>query len=219
MRSSPSNARYESVRAAVLRYAKHYQLPVQRRKEELPPEDQQLTVDQLIDHISGYGPDRFAAEILKNRARTSSQSGILKAEAALRFAEVLRVHDVQVLQDLHGRSEDMALDMDLRIVKGQGSGIAVRYFFMLTGADHLIKPDRMILGSLERQLHRSVGPLEAQTLFTAAAQRLLAEHPTVTAQGLDYAIWSSERIRPKAPTRSSPDPAQESTSTVHSGEE
>ncbi len=25
-----------------------------------------------------------------------------------------------------------------------------------------------------------------------------AEHPTVTAQGLDYAIWSSERIRPKA---------------------
>lgn len=92
----------------------------------------------------------------------------------------------------------MALDIGLRTVKGQGSGIAVRYFFMLTGADHLIKPDRMILGFLDRVLHRSVGQLEAQTLFTQAAERLRAEHPTVTAQGLDYAIWSSERIRPKA---------------------
>ncbi len=114
----------------------------------------------------------------------------------------------------------MVLDIDLRTVKGQGSGIAVRYYFMLTGADHLIKPDRMILAFLDRVLHRSVGELEAQTVFTQAAERLRAGYPAVTAQGLDYAIWSSERIRPKAPTpAASVTPGQESTSTVRSGEE
>ncbi len=170
---------FEQVQDSVFRgrYADHYQLPVERSKDLLPPKDEQLTVDQFIDHITGYGPDRFASEILKNRARTSSQSGILKAKASLRFSEVLRDHRVQVLQDLHGRSEDVALDIDLRTVKGQGSGIAVRYFFMLTGADHLIKPDRMILGFLDRVLHRSVGQLEAQTLFTQAAERCALSIP------------------------------------------
>jgi hypothetical protein len=93
------NARYEGVRAAVLRYAEHYKLPVQRPRDVLPPAEAQVTVGDLIDQITDLGPDRFANDIVRHRSRTSPRGGILKAEASLRFAEALRDHDVQVLQE------------------------------------------------------------------------------------------------------------------------
>jgi hypothetical protein len=191
------NARYEGVRAAVLRYAKHYGLPVQRGPDELPAADAQVTVSQFIDQIASHGPEGFARDILRNRSRTSTRGGILKAAASLQFAEVLRDHGVQVLQDLHRRSEDAILENDLRAVHGQGSGISVRYFFMLAGADHLIKPDRMILRFLSRVLGRPVCAAEAQELLSDAADRLRQKHSSVTAQSLDYVIWSRERVVPQ----------------------
>jgi hypothetical protein len=66
---------------------------------------------------------------------------------------------------------------------------------MLAGADHLVKPDRMILRFLDRTLGRRVGPDEAQRLLSEAAAAL---GPTVSTGQVDYAIWLQERSQPRA---------------------
>jgi hypothetical protein len=187
------NARWESVRAAVGRYAARYGLPLTHPPGILPNPEEQATVDDLIAHISSVGPDRFAADVMRNRMRTSTRGGILKAEAALRFAEVLKAHGIQVIQDMSQRLTDSSLEADLMKVHGQSSGVAVRYFLMLAGAHHLIKPDRMVVAYLSRVLGERVDADRAQAVLGAAAEALSLEYPTITPQLIDAAIWTYER--------------------------
>ena len=182
--------RYESVQALVRRYADHYDLPLHRAAAALPSERDQATVSDLVGQIEALGAERFAVEVVQNRCRTSSRGGILKADAALEFARVLAAHGIETLQDLGTRLEDDALIRDLRAVHGQGSGIAVKYFLMLAGADQLVKPDRMIMRFLERVLGHRVGVDEAQGLLTEAARAL---GPPASVGAVDYAIWQHER--------------------------
>jgi hypothetical protein len=185
--------RYESVQALVRRYADHYGLPLHRPTDALPVERDQATVSDLIRQIEAIGAERFAVEVVRNRRPTSSHGGILRAEAARRFALVLTAHRIETLQDLATRLEDDALVRDLRAVHGQGSGIAVKYFLMLAGADQLVKPDRMIMRFLERVLGRRIGADEAQRLLTEAARAL---GPATSVGAVDYAIWQHERQQP-----------------------
>lgn len=189
------NARYESVQALVRRYCDHFYLPIQRAIDVLPAPEEQITVSQFVAQISAIGPETFANEVVRNRARTSTVNGILKADACLRFGEVLRQHRVEVLQDLVNRDADEELVTALESVRGQSSGVAVRYFFMLTGASYLIKPDRMILRFLTRLLGRTVDGEEAQAMLSTTAIELRKKYPDITTQILDYAIWSRERTR------------------------
>ena len=189
------NARWEAVRAAVRRYANHYALPLTHESGTLPPREGQATVHDLIQQITSLGSDRFASEVMRNRSRTSSRGGILKAEAALNFAEVLNDHGIQTLQDMSEHLLDTGLESDLRQVHGQASGISTRYFYMLAGAHHLIKPDRMMIRYLARVLDRPVAPAEAQDIVGAAAAILQLEKPGITAQLIDAAIWTYERQR------------------------
>lgn len=193
------NARWESVSAAVGRYAAHYGLPLTYPPGLMPSPEEQATVDDLIGHIESVGPDRFATEVMRNRTRTSTRGGILKAEAALHFAEVLKAHGVHVIQDMSQRLSDPGLEADLKNIHGQGSGVAVRYFLMLAGAHNLIKPDRMIIAYLSRTLGKRVDADRAQAVLGAAAEALKSEYPAITPQIIDAAIWTYERDqRPKA---------------------
>ena len=187
------NARWESIRAAVARYASHFGQPLTHPPGVIPGREEQATIDDLIEQIASIGPDQFASEVMRNRMRTSTRGGILKAEAALQFAQVLSGHSIQVLQDMSPRLDDPRLEDDLRHVHGQQSGVAVRYFFMLSGAHHLIKPDRMIIGYLTRILDQRVGADRAQALLSAAAEVLRSEYPAITPQLLDAAVWGYER--------------------------
>jgi hypothetical protein len=193
------NARWESVSAAVGRYAAHYGLPLTYLPGMMPGANKQATVDDLIGHISSIGPDRFAKEVMRNRMRTSTRGGILKAEAVLHFAQVLKAHGIQVIQDMSQRLSDPGLEADLRTVHGQGSGVAVRYFLMLAGAHNLIKPDRMIIAYLSRTLGRRVDAGQAQAVLEAAAEALKTEYPAITPQLIDAAIWTYERGQRRTP--------------------
>src|SRR6266705_2637408 len=187
------NARWETVSAAVGRYATHYGLPLTHPPGIVPSHQQQATVDDLIAQITSVGPDRFASEVMRNRTRTSTRGGILKTEAARNFAQVLSGHGIQVIQDMSERLSDPELEADLRRVHGQGSGVAVRYFFMLAGAHHLIKPDRMILGYLSRTLQQRIDADSAQAVLRAATEALRPDLPAITPQLIDAAIWTYER--------------------------
>ncbi len=98
------NAQYTSTIAVCDRYAKHQGLvphlvdvadfaTVAGTTAEQP-------VHTLAELGRRLGPDRFAADVVENRGRTSTRGGVLKAEAAVCYAEVLASFGVHTFGDV-----------------------------------------------------------------------------------------------------------------------
>ena len=127
---------------------------------------------------------------MRNRQRTSSRNGILKAEAVLHEARILESEGVGVPADLAGAGQERLDHLRRRwsSVTGQASGVSWRAFSLLVGlAD--VKPDRMVrrfvAAALGRSGENAVGAEEARHLVMATAARL-----DVSPRDLDYAIWT-----------------------------
>jgi hypothetical protein len=187
------NARYQATRRVPERYCEHFGLPLWRPRAELPAASQEHTVTGFLANIEPGGVEAFAAGVLRNRQRTSTRNGILKAEAAWRFAGALAEHGIERLQDVTAAATSRQLEGAVRAIPGQRSGISLTYFFMLAGSDDLVKPDRMLGRFLRGCLSREVGPEETQALLTAATARLQVRYPQLTPGLLDQAIWQQQR--------------------------
>jgi hypothetical protein len=98
------NARYGSVVRVCHRCADHVDLT----ERLLPSADlarglgprQEEDIATFVDLGRRLGPDRLASEVLANRGRTSTRGGILKADAAIRYAEILSNAVVRRLGDV-----------------------------------------------------------------------------------------------------------------------
>ena len=176
--------RYQSVDNVIARY----------RAERLagghdPETDRPADVRRFIEACGGA--DAFAQRI-GNRQRTSTTSGILKAEAVLREARMLEDEGVERTADLTAAGQERLDHLQGRwsAVPGQGSGVSWRAFSMLVGLPE-VKPDRMIrrfaAAALGRPRETAVGVDEARDLVMAAAARL-----GVSPRELDYAIWAHQ---------------------------
>jgi hypothetical protein len=186
--------RYGGVQRVVARYCENAGVRrIRTNRHSVPPTAEQEPLAAFCARIEQSGPDTMAAEIFVNRQRTSSRSGVLKAEAVYRFANVLRAHGVDYFQDLPAAATSLDLERDIRSIPGQGSGISLAYFWMLAGSDNLIKPDRMILRFLESVLARKISSGEAQILLRDSVKRLRALHPRLTPRLLDHEIWKHQR--------------------------
>jgi hypothetical protein len=73
--------------------------------------------------------------LFANRQRTSSRSGILKAEAVYLFAKALLAAGINKFSDLRDRGKLTDAEMRVKEIPGQGSGITFKYFLMLSGED------------------------------------------------------------------------------------
>jgi hypothetical protein len=188
------NAKYESTRNVVERYCRHYRLR-QVRRDTLcfPPVEEQEPISAFVEKISNLGPEKFAGMVLANRQRTSTKSGIMKSEAALRFAQVLKLHKVEHFQDVERIQGKEDFENAVKAIPGQRTGITVRYFYMLAGSDDFVKPDRMILGFLKDQLGERLSQDEAQRILSEASNALKAEYPHLTTKTLDHHIWMYQR--------------------------
>jgi hypothetical protein len=160
---------------------------------ELPPVSEQETVGTFCDRPEQLDVQGMADRVYRNRQRTSSRGGILKADAVLRFARCLRQYGVATFQDLPRVATHAGFEAEIRAIPGQGSGIALSYFWMLAGSDDLIKPDRMIVRFLSNTLGREVGIGDAQDLLRAASSHLRRKHPLLTPRLLDYVVWKYQR--------------------------
>lgn len=185
--------RYEGVEAVVQRYCDHYQLDRFYDGVWPPPAEQQMPLSRLVEQIEAVGPDRFATEIVKNRQRTSTKSGILKTEASLLFAQALVANSIQTFQDVMKHVDDADLERDVRKIRGQSSGLSFRYFLMLAGSSDFTKPDRMIIRFLSSVLGYSISPSEADGLITNTVMQLRGEGISMDARTLDSAIWQHQR--------------------------
>jgi len=189
--------KYEGVRNAVRRYAEAFGLDIYRPTEAYPERGDQQSVEDFLRKADALGTGYLAESVFRNRQRTSTRNGILKAEAVYRFCQVLRRHGVNVFQDLQPALSNPALEEAVREIPGQRSGISFIYFCMLAGEEQGIKPDRMVIRFLEQALGRTVKIGEAQQLLTAVSETLRAEYPHLTPRLLDYEIWSYTRSQGK----------------------
>jgi hypothetical protein len=148
---------------------------------------------ELLERIDAVGVKGFA-DAVRNRQRTSTRSGVLKAEAVRQYAAALSEHGVQRLGDvtdlLTSPGPLASLERDLARVPGHGSGVRVSYLWMLAGDDHHVKPDRMVCRWLESVLGRPITVAEAKDLVIAAAGLR-----GVTPWEFDHAIWDYQRAR------------------------
>lgn len=147
----------------------------------------------LPDMVTLYdtlGIEGMADTVFQNRQRTSSRSGILKAEAVLLYCRALTEAGVKTFGDFDQDRREYAEAIILGL-PGQSSGIAFDYFMMLAGDDNLIKPDRMVQRYVGNALKLDAipQPRQAAILVRLAARDLCQRGHQWTPLHLDYAIW------------------------------
>jgi hypothetical protein len=150
-----------------------------------PEKDSADDLVSVFDRVGGV--EGFINRIAENRQRTSTVSGILKADAVLLAAQGIQKLGLATPADVV-RSQD-AVEAFWLTIKGQGSGISFGYFMMLLGQEG-IKPDRMIIRFLEKALDRKISPDEARELLAEVARKL-----NLSQIQLDHAIWNYQRGR------------------------
>jgi len=189
------NTKYEAVLNALNRFCEHFELPLTHStKGQIPPNKKQRTVTHVYNLVKDISPEVLAAEVFKNRQRTSTTNGILKAEASLRFIKILKDFGVETYQDIPKLVNNETFEDCIKRIPGQRSGVSLKYFFMLTGAKDQIKPDRMILGFIKDATGMTLKPHEALELVQLTVERLREKgYKDLNARHLDNLIWNFQR--------------------------
>jgi hypothetical protein len=195
------NANYNATKQVPIRYCEHFSLSKTRsaKTDTYPPVEEQESIDDFIKRMSSQSIEDIAKNILKNQQRTSTKNGILKADAVLQFAKILQEFGVSCFQDIAKKKLMESPEFENRIlsIKGQGSGVSLRYFFMLAGDQNSVKPDRMIKRFLSEISGCSPDNLsndEIQQVLVEIAGRLKAENGTsLSPRLLDNMIWQYQR--------------------------
>lgn len=146
--------------------------------------DAQHSFAELVAFIDDLGgPDAFA-DAVRNRQRTSTTNGILKAEAIYLQARMLASAGVV---DVTGLTDDVRARWIT--VPGSRSGTSWDAFLLVLGED-TVKADRMLRRFCAKALRTTesrVSAKRAHELVVAAAAQM-----GVTARALDGAIWAHE---------------------------
>ncbi|EKS29920.1 Uncharacterised protein [Afipia felis] len=142
--------------------------------------------------------DELAGTVFRNRQRTSTKSGILKASACRQFAKALYNSGINKFADITDERIANA-EIAVRMIKGQN--ISFDYFKLLAGAQ-MVKPDRMIIRFAEEASGiPSITPTVAKQATIAAAAILNKEFPHIDVRLLDSELWSFESLKSAATTR------------------
>jgi hypothetical protein len=142
--------------------------------------------------------DEMALKVFGNRQRTSSRSGIRKAEAAFRFAKIVHQFGIKTFADALKLGLSKDLETAIKTIEGQGSGISLAYFLILAGHQDVVKPDRWVRRFVANALGRkSVAPEVAVKLVRSASLALRPEFPNLVPSVLENKIWNYERGQDK----------------------
>lgn len=184
-------AKYQCVRNVVERYCKYYDLVEFRTtNNKLQDPSEQHTVSDFIKNVELQGIDRFLETVVKNTQRTSPNNGILKIEAAYRWAKEFEKCGIQTFQDISHSGLEDNIESSILKIHGQKSGISLSYFYMLVGNDDFCKPDRHIKNYLLKRLNRkNISEAEAVKILQRGSSLLKQRYPNMTVRLLDYAIW------------------------------
>lgn len=153
----------------------------------------EYTVHGFLSDLGKFSDDELACDVFRNRQRTSTRNGILKAAAVREFAMVLQEFGINQFSDVYQIKDQKGFERQVKNITGQGTGKTLSYFYMLAGDDNKIKPDRHILNFLQQAVGYIVTPEEAVMIVEDAVSGLRKEYPELTPRKLDHAIWNYDR--------------------------
>ncbi|MBR6873900.1 MAG: hypothetical protein IKN17_10385 [Ruminococcus sp.] len=187
--------RYKSARTNWIKYCDLYNIKydVMRNHENDEPDKTEHTIADFLNNfrkINDY--DKFLEKTGMTRHRTSPKNGILKIEACVKVAEIMNQHGINTVADFRSYKNKETLDSDILSVKGQGSGIMLKYLYMLAGYSDRCKPDRMMLRFV-RRYYPDAKESDIQELLESAVDKLKESYPDMTVRWLDNAIWTYEK--------------------------
>ena len=159
---------------------------------------QKHKVEELLGNISSCTDGAFGAiDLFENEQKTSTKSGILKAEAVYRFARVLLDNEINTITDIRAlsASDINSIEKQIKEIPGQKSGISFSYFLMLCGNEDHMKIDRWLLRFVGEALgiKKYNNITQAYTDLLAVCDELKALYPNLTPRLFDHAIWSHIR--------------------------
>jgi hypothetical protein len=167
------------------------------------------TISEFLGILRPYENrwEEMATQIFRNHHRTSSTSGILKAEAAYQFAETVQRFGIENFTDKLRTSLRPDIRAAITPIRGQGSGLSFSYFLILAGNKNAVKPDRMVTRFvLEGTGLRRISTDACADLVREAAARLRDEFPNLTPSLLDHAIWEYQRQKEEVESTSCRNP-------------
>jgi len=196
--------RYAGVQAVVDRYCRKFELKkVRDDRTNFPVSNEQESISEFCKRIE-MCPNELALTLFQNRQRTSAKSGILKAEAVQQFARILHSYEIENFQDVAQISSKASFEKSIQNIRGQRSGISLKYFWMLAGAENFIKPDRMVIRFVETALNRSIPPtakniVEVERLLREVCEHIKTEtkYSNLTPRLLDHEVWKYQRVSSK----------------------
>ena len=181
---------YKSVEKATNTFMKHFSLNIPRAY----PVGNEYTISDFLQNMDTFASFEEAAKVgFNNRQRTSSVNGILKAEACYRVAEIFKKHNINTLAEFNAYQNKPALDADILKVKGQSSGIMLKYLYMLAGKADEVKPDRHMVNFMRQVFPElAMGTKdrnEIKKIMQETVSALKPKYPQLTARFLDYLVW------------------------------
>jgi hypothetical protein len=186
--------RYGVVRKIIARYCAFAQIPrIRPDRTTLPARPDQESVSTFGARLSRLGTSDAIAGMFGSRQRTSTQHGILKAEAVLRFADALSTRDIEYLQDMVDMSANRERAVRAGIASIPGQRTAWEYFHMSAGSDDQIIATRMVQRFASEAVGRELAPEQARDLVYESLGLIRAKFPHVTGRLLDHTIWNYQR--------------------------
>lgn len=153
-------------------------------------------INDFLRIVDGHSYEDLAINFFKNKGRTSSRSGILKAEAVVRFCNALSINGINDFTDIEDSKKLNLAEFDIKKIEGQKSGITFSYFLMLAGSDSSMKPDTWIIRFIADVLNVNqlqVNKELAVTLITACFENLKNKYDSLTLRKLDHALWKYQK--------------------------
>lgn len=186
--------RYSTTRQVVINFCNSQKIARLRpHGSSYSLESKQISIKEFIYLYKIYNIEEITNSFFKNRCRTSSRNGILKAEAVFRFAEVLYKYEINYFQDLPEFIGNLELENSIKQIPGQKSGISTTYFYMLAGDENYVKPDRMIIRFIESCIGKNINLYDATKLIEKTHQILKEDFPNLTLRELDHEIWKYQK--------------------------
>jgi hypothetical protein len=188
--------RYESTERTVTEFCARYHWQRDGRGRE-----KEHTTSEFLKLLQPYENrcENMADDVFRNRQRTSTRSGILKAEATFRFAKALQQFGSETFADVLKSGLRNELRQAIKAIPGQASGLSHAYFLILAGNQDGVKPDRMVTRFVADALTvRSVAPEIAEELVRSASKVLRPEFPMLVPSTLDNKIWKYQRAKEDA---------------------
>lgn len=176
------SAKYESTLRVVERFAKRTGVDVEQGNYSL---------SQFLKDFGSYDYEILANDVFKNRQRTSSINGILKAEAVVLYIKALVSFNIDNKDNLLNYPNKDAIRKKIGTIPGHKSGIAFSYLLMLSGDTSTFKPDRHMFNFFGNFLN--YGSLDQNHLrqsFDEQLKLIKVRYPKFSIRTLDSMIWN-----------------------------